>query len=196
MFKLPIGLNSSTVQKFIDGIQTAIDDLEDKEIKQEEEINKLLDEAYEYAINSLYDLALYSDTDMTPIINKLSINYYDRKTRRGELFLAGGDKEENVGLYVEFGTGVRGLENQHPSIKSGEAVWSYDKNGYGEGGWWYEISEDNLKNPYRWRKKDGTLKAWTKGMPSRPFIYNTMLWLKDQVGEKYKVGFEFKGGKK
>jgi len=196
MARLPIGLNSNIIQKFIDGIQTTIDDLKDEERKEEEEINKLLDEAYEYAVTSLSDMALYADTDMTPVINKLSIKYYDSKTRRGELFLAGGDEQENVGLYVEFGTGVRGLENQHPAVGNGDVNWAYNTKGHGEQGWWYEVSEGNYKNPITWRDKEGTLRAWTKGMPSRPFMYNTMLWLKDQIGEKYKVGFEFKGGKK
>lgn len=193
MVKLPIGLNSNTIQKFIDGITKARNDLEDIEKNQEEEINALLDEAYDYAITILADLALYDDTDMTAVIDKLSIRYYDSKTRRGELFLAGGDKEENVGLYVEFGTGIVGSENQHPALESGEAKWGYDIKGHGESGWWYPAKEGNWRNPYTFRGENGNLLAWTKGMPSRPFMYDTMLWLKEQVGKKYKVGFEFKG---
>jgi hypothetical protein len=196
MVKLPIGLNSSTIQDFIDGIKKVRNDLQDREKIQEEEINKLLDEAYDYAITILADLAIYDDTDMTAVINKLSIRYYDSSTHRGELFLAGGEKEENVALYVEFGTGIVGSQEQHPAVGNGETKWGYDLKGHGESGWWYPAKEGNWRNRYTFRGENGNLLAWTKGMPSRPFMYDTMLWLKDQIGEKYKVGFEFKGGTK
>lgn len=58
--------------------------------------------------------------------------------------------------YVEFGTGIVGSENKHPS--PGLANWKYDVNDHGESGWHYF--------------KDGEWR-WTKGMPSRPFMYET-----------------------
>ncbi|MBQ8279762.1 MAG: hypothetical protein IJZ23_07985 [Roseburia sp.] len=58
--------------------------------------------------------------------------------------------------YVEFGTGIVGSENPHP--ESGLTNWKYDINAHGEAGWHYF--------------KDGEW-HWTKGMPSRPFMYET-----------------------
>lgn len=57
--------------------------------------------------------------------------------------------------YVELGTGIVGAGSPHPTQS-----WSYDVNHHGEDGWWY------------WDEKQGRLR-WTKGMPSRPFLYET-----------------------
>ena len=59
-------------------------------------------------------------------------------------------------VYVEFGTGVVGKSQPHPSPDG----WRYDINEHGESGWWY--FNDYTGHP-----------QWTKGMPSRPFMYNT-----------------------
>lgn len=62
--------------------------------------------------------------------------------------------------YVEFGTGIVGSQSSHPM--SGIVGWKYDVNNHGEKGWFYF--------------KDGEW-HWTKGMPSRPFMYETALHL-------------------
>lgn len=66
-------------------------------------------------------------------------------------------------VYVEFGTGIRGSEAQHP--KSGEVGYEYDVNNHGEDGWFYV---NNVTG------KSG----WTTGMPSRPFMYETAMQLR------------------
>ena len=67
-------------------------------------------------------------------------------------------------VFVEYGTGIVGAESeQHPWA---DAIgWEPDANGHGEKGWLY----------YGWDMK------WhrTRGTPSRPFMYNTMMMLKD-----------------
>ena len=62
--------------------------------------------------------------------------------------------------FVEFGTGIVGSESPHPDAQG----WKYDVNEHGEKGWFYF--------------KDGEW-HWTKGMPSRPFMYETAQELKD-----------------
>ena len=64
--------------------------------------------------------------------------------------------------FVEFGTGIMGSENPHPN--PGLANWKYDTNSHVEKGWCY------FKNG-EWH--------WTKGMPSRPFMYETAQELRD-----------------
>lgn len=59
-------------------------------------------------------------------------------------------------VYVEFGTGIVGKSQPHPSPDD----WRYDINEHGESGWWY--FNDYTGHP-----------QWTKGIPSRPFMYNT-----------------------
>ena len=66
-------------------------------------------------------------------------------------------------VYVEFGTGIVGKHQPHPSPEG----WRYDINSHGESGWWY--FNDNT----------GRMQ-WTKGMPSRPFMYNTARMLENE----------------
>jgi len=59
-------------------------------------------------------------------------------------------------VFVEFGTGIVGQTSPHPDPKD----WQYDINKHGEEGWIYFNERDG-----RWH--------WTKGVESRPFMYNT-----------------------
>ncbi|MEG2769286.1 MAG: hypothetical protein RR902_00540 [Oscillospiraceae bacterium] len=86
-----------------------------------------------------------------------------------------GDINGNVGhvkstaphsIFCEFGTGVKGKNSPHPDIAI--LGWTYDTNSHGELGWWYF---DEKQQRFR----------WTKGMPSRPFMYETAELLKSQV---------------
>lgn len=66
--------------------------------------------------------------------------------------------------FCEFGTGIVGKGNQHPEPAPG---WVYDVNEHGEAGWWYYDDQGN--------------KRWTKGMPSRPYMYDTARMLRKMV---------------
>lgn len=76
-------------------------------------------------------------------------------------------------VFVEYGTGIVGDSFQHP--KANEYGWIYDINSHGESGWYYPTTESD-PNPYKWVSPQGGLYAWTRGMPSRPFMYQTWLW--------------------
>lgn len=72
-------------------------------------------------------------------------------------------------LFVEFGTGIVGAEGpQHPM--KGEVGWEHDVNNHGNKGWVYYLKTDGV-NEFR----------WTKGMPSRPFMYETLRWLEQNA---------------
>lgn len=60
--------------------------------------------------------------------------------------------------FVEFGSGIVGAENPHPDTSL--VNWKYDINSHGEAGWSYYNDRDG-----QWH--------WTKGMQSRPFMYET-----------------------
>lgn len=103
--------------------------------------------------------------------------YYDSANNRG-IIEAGG-----YCAYIEFGTGVGNW--QHPSPEYIAAMgWAYGVGTYifetkdGRIGWYY---------PYG----DGTWR-FTEGMPSRPFMYETMMILKQ---EYTRVAQEVFGGK-
>ena len=76
------------------------------------------------------------------------------------------DSDRNIGIvradttyavFVEYGTGVVGASNPHPAPDN----WRYDVNSHGEKGWVYKSERDGKFH-------------WTKGMPSRPFMYDTI----------------------
>ena len=67
--------------------------------------------------------------------------------------------------FVEFGTGVVGAGSPHPTMP-----WQYDVNAHGEAGWVY------------YDEKQGRFR-WTKGMPSRPYMYLTAKQLEEKVVE-------------
>lgn len=65
--------------------------------------------------------------------------------------------------FVEMGTGVRG--KQDPNPENYVPGWEYDVNEHGEAGWFY-IGRDGKRH-------------WTKGMPHRPFMYDTAQTLQE-----------------
>ena len=66
-------------------------------------------------------------------------------------------------MFVEYGTGIVGLRS--PSHPAEPAEWIQDSNRHGDAGWWY------VDDGYH----------WTKGMPSRPFMYNAFIEMRYQV---------------
>lgn len=89
-------------------------------------------------------------------------------------------------VYVEFGTGIRGQNSPHPVGLPG---WVYDINKHGEQGWWYPTTSSDT-NPYKHRGKDGSWWAWTKGIPARPFMYETAMGLRDGAADIAKEVFK------
>lgn len=71
-------------------------------------------------------------------------------------------------IYVEYGTGIVGSWNPHPK------PWEYDINGHSYKGWYYPTTESD-PNPYK-HVYNGQLYGFTRGMESRPFMYDTWIW--------------------
>ena len=86
--------------------------------------------------------------------------------------------ESQYAVFVEFGTGVVGSASPHPDVAI--LGWHYDVNGHGALGWWYPSEATDL-NPTKHQNQSGKWFAWTKGMPSRPFMYEAAQRLKGEV---------------
>lgn len=72
-------------------------------------------------------------------------------------------------VFVEYGTGIVGLNGpQHPFLPAG---WVHDHNNHGDKGWVYVSNRDGLFH-------------WTKGQPSRPFMYQTYMELIQMAQQK------------
>lgn len=87
--------------------------------------------------------------------------------------------------FVEFGTGVRGRNDPHPNAAL--MSWAYVVGATftwynGAYGWWYPTFADDL-NPTTKQTETGDWIAFTSGMPARPFMHDTYLWLLTQKGD-------------
>lgn len=109
-------------------------------------VRRLVDEGVNIAKQEVISLGAFDSGELANSIDGLM--YADGK--RGIIFTNCAHA-----AFVEFGTGVVGAAAQHPTLP-----WQYDVNNHGEAGWIY------------WDDVQGRLR-WTKGMPSRPFMYNT-----------------------
>ncbi len=90
-------------------------------------------------------------------------------------------------IYVEYGTGVVGAASPHPDPEG----WSY---GNRADGWWYPIDEnvyeqmESLGMPVS-KNADGQCFGWTKGMESRPFMYETQRYIRGLIEKEAKEFF-------
>lgn len=84
-------------------------------------------------------------------------------------------------VFVEFGTGIVGESNPHPI--AGVQGWEYDIHKHGEAGWFYPAKDGPESNAWHpdGRKAAGVSLRWTKGIPARPFMYNTLRDLEREV---------------
>lgn len=76
--------------------------------------------------------------------------------------------------FVEMGTGIVGAQSPNPN--SYYPGWRYDVNEHGDAGWWYMGNDGELH--------------WTKGMPSRPYMYEAAQSLKQSIGDIAKGAWE------
>ena len=109
--------------------------------------------------------------------------YYDKEHHCGVIYT-----DKPYAMYVEFGTGFVGEMSEHHPLQGTEIGWVHDINEHGPKGWWYPA-------PWGWwipetGKHAGESMAWTDGMPSRPFMYNTLRTLERLAEEK---GIDFFG---
>ena len=94
---------------------------------------------------------------------------YDESTNAGRVWVDGNDDRGKVIIFNEIGTGVRGSNNPHPAFS-----WEYDVNHHGEQGWWYPTDE-NDPNPIKRVDRNGQLRGWTKGLPSRRMFFDAFV---------------------
>lgn len=108
-------------------------------------VQMLVDYGVEYAKSTVIEMGAYFSGELESSIE----GYYSPALGAG--FITAGAE---YACYIEFGTGIKGKGKPHPAPQG----WKYDMNNHGEKGWFYF--------------KDGEW-HWTKGMESRPFMYET-----------------------
>lgn len=162
-------------------INAAIKEVKDFKEKLGPAVGELIRELTEKGVEiAQIEIASMGAVGTSALIESIS-EKFDSGDRVGQIFTM-----LEYAIFVEYGTGVVGENSPHPGINDkdwidpegvtvkGETYSSYDQNEHGEGGWWYPspdgwyVPKDGVTN------EEGLSLAWTKGMPSRPFMYNTM----------------------
>lgn len=131
-------------------INEAVRQIEEYEQKLKQNVDRFLTQLLKYGVDiAKTKIVELGAIDGGELLNSISYMLY-REDNRGILFT-----DCPHACYVEFGTGIVGAKSPHPTMP-----WEYDVNGHGEKGWYYYDTER------------GRIR-FTKGMPSRPFMYET-----------------------
>lgn len=136
-----------------------------------EEYRRELEEKTKLLVSELVKEGFLKARALVPVDTGVAqssiIGYVDGDTGTG-IIRAGG-----YCSFIEFGTGVVGRASQHPSPEYLAAMqWAYASGKTifttkdGKTGWFYPTKDGE------WR--------FTEGMPSRPFMYNTVQYLKHE----------------
>lgn len=146
-----------------DGIGKLIDDLTEYKKSLDDKCNEIVRQLEEMGIEKAKSLCPVDKGDARDSI----VGYMDEEAHTATI-VAGSHC-----IYIEFGTGVVGGASQHPSQEwIAFMSWAYGSGGTifttkdGRTGWYYPAD-------------DGTWR-FTEGMPSRPFMYETVQYLKSQ----------------
>lgn len=133
----------------------------DLERKQERLMSLLASRGYEIMVNKLNEM------DMPFSKNELiSGTMFSYSTKHASIYVI-----SDHAIYVEFGTGIVGAQSPN---KNNSIGYAYDINNHGDKGWYY-YDEDGIH--------------WTKGMPSRPFVHETYVDLRNELSEIVKEVF-------
>lgn len=105
---------------------------------------------------------------------------YKGSNKYGAVFAVIADSEHAV--FVEFGTGQRGMDKPYPYPLPDGANWDYATG--------KTIRQNAKTGAYYWfyPGRDGQW-HYTEGMPSRPFLYNTSLELQQKISSVAKEVF-------
>lgn len=156
MLKFKLKLNLESVDEVLQGVTSY-----EKKVKKSapELVRNLTEQGVSIAKQNASYMNIYDSGDLVNGIEAEYIGAYGVDTAKGKVH-----STARHSAFCEFGTGVVGAGNPHPDPIPG---WVYDSNQHGEAGWWYYDKNGN--------------KRWTKGMPSRPFMYDTARMLRGRI---------------
>ena len=157
-------------------INDAIDKLKKIRLGTEfddEVVNSLVKTCYDKCFENLEAHRIYSNTQFREV--KKAITY--EKSTNG----VGYVKIGYPAIMVEFGTGVVGATSRNPKL---EELGFWDENDSRER--WVYATDEGASNPYKWQSKNGNWYAWTHGVQSRPFAYESSLYIREIAKDEVK----------
>ena len=154
--QISFGLSQKEIQKAIKQVEKYKIDLNKKCIRL---VEKLTDKGIKIAKFNVQNLGAYYTGELESSID----GYFSPSLGVGIIYAG-----SFYAVYCEFGTGIVGEKSPHPL--AGQVGYVYDVSNNGDSGWTY------------FNDRDGKF-HWTTGMPSRPFLYDTIKEL-DNICEK------------
>lgn len=159
--KIKIRLNEKSVDRAIKKIEQYRADLNKK---ADELVQRLADEGYTIILNKIFE---FDAIETGAMLNTLKLDKHNCYA-----VLIVGD----CAMYVEFGTGPVGMSNPYPGdshgwkYNVGKNIKEYSFNGAKIEGWFYPDGSGGYR--------------FTRGMPSRPFMYESALELRYEKMKK------------
>ena len=152
-------LDASSISNAIRELERYRDDLRDA---IQELVRELMSEGRDIAVQNVVRLA-YDTGELAGSIH--TRGYFSEDLCMGIIYA-----DAYYAVFVEYGTGIVGKTGpQHPFLPAG---WEHDHNHHGDAGWVYVSDRDGKPH-------------WTKGQPSKPFMYNTYMELIRLAQEKF-----------
>ena len=158
MPKISFGLDSESISKALKEIKAYQKKVENA---GPELVKRLTEEGTQQAKEMAMYMNVYDSGELVNGIQSRFVGAFGVETAKGYV-----ESTAPHSKFCEFGTGVVGKDSPHPN-QNLIPGWKYDVNEHGEAGWWY-WGDDG-----QWH--------WTKGMPSRPYMYDTATILKQSV---------------
>lgn len=131
-------------------------------------VNNLVNICHEKCFENLESEKIYPNTQFREV--KKSITKQDAVNGVGYV------KIGYPAIMVEFGTGVLGASTRNSALQK---LNFSDENDTSDS-WVYE-TDAGASNPYKWQEDNGNWYGWTHGVKSRPFAYNSALYVREIV---------------
>lgn len=170
MVKIKISLST-------DSLNQAKKQLEDYKksinLKAKAVVSRLIEYGFEVCNAKILEMNIYDEGNLA---NSVS-SYFDENTGIGFIKV-----DCDYAVFVEFGTGTKGVKTPYV----GEAMTDIGYQ-YGEGTHYVTLSDGRIG--WYYPKSDGTYR-FTEGLPSRPFMYETAMEMRNNLTEIVKEAFK------
>lgn len=170
MTKIKFSLNTDSVKKAIKEIEKYKKQIE---INSKEVVKLLCDFGFDICNAKIVEMNIYDEGNLA---NSVS-TYYNEAQNRGFIKVSC-----DYAVFVEFGTGTKGAKSSYAGQAMSEIGYRY------QGGTKYITLADGRIGWY-YPTKDGSYR-FTEGMPSRPFMYETGLEMRNVLDSIVKAVFK------
>ena len=167
--KLNVKLNQKSIKATINALKTA------KKQLQEEMLNDFYKECYNYFVGCAnYHLLSSGIGDL--VIAEIQSSWHYEKTLNGAKFTNDAEKA----VYVEFGVGIVGGENEHPNANNTGYQYNMpSQSKLFDGSWIFKSYEDELDIPQstiisKKTMADGKLRILTSGTKGCFYAFNAL----------------------